>query len=209
MAALPYTRNLAALDLAEMHPKEIERHAHNVAPGAWRVEGNLPLATLLGSCVSVCLYDLEARVGGMNHFMLPVLSRYPNSELDALLAGNYNMEALLNGLLARGARKQRMKAKAFGGGNILPIGFGQTSIGRSNADFTREWLARESIPLVACDFLGPWSRKLLFVPTTGDAWCRRMASSKVDCERLIREEKAYAARLARGDNNQGPPVELF
>lgn len=209
MVTLPISRNPAVTDFAELHPKALERQAQNVGPGAWCVDGLRPLATLLGSCVAVCLYDTEAQVGGMNHFMLPVLGRYPNSELDALLAGNFNMEALLNGLMIKGAKKHRVKAKAFGGGNILPISVGQQSIGRSNADFTRDWLKREGIPLVACDFLGPWSRKLIFVPGTGDAWCRRMASSRVDCERLIREEKAYAARLAHGDSSHGPNVELF
>lgn len=197
------------MDFASLPAKEMERHARNVAPGAWGVEHHRPLATLLGSCVSVCMYDLQAKIGGINHFMLPVLGRYPNSEFDALLAGDYCMEALLNGLLAKGAQKRRVQAKAFGGGNILPLGDGQTSIGRSNVDFTRQWLEREGIPLVASDFLGPWSRKLIFLPTNGDVWCRRLASSRVDCERLIQEEKAYAASLARAGRPDTLRVELF
>jgi chemotaxis protein CheD len=29
------------------------------------------VSTLLGSCVSACLFDEQAGVGGMNHFILP------------------------------------------------------------------------------------------------------------------------------------------
>ncbi|MBL8473839.1 MAG: chemotaxis protein CheD [Rhodocyclaceae bacterium] len=195
--------------LSSLSPKEMERHARNVAPGDWAVEHARPIATLLGSCVSVCLFDLELRLGGINHFMLPALSRSAFSETDALLAGDYCMEALLNGLLMRGARKSRIKAKAFGGGAILKLGHGQNDIGRRNADFTREWLGRENIPLMSDDMLGPWSRKLVFTPWNGEAWCRRMASTLHTSVEIMREEKIYAASLQKDGGTGAKGVELF
>lgn len=197
------------MDYADLNPREIERLARPVAPGDWAVERNRPLATLLGSCVSVCMYDPEGRIGGMNHFMLPALGRDANSELDALLAGDYCMEALMNALMERGAKKARLKAKAFGGGAILQLGDGVNSIGRRNADFAREWLDRENVPLLASDLLGPWSRKLIFVPDNGDAWCRRMVTTLVDSARVAQEEKAYAESLNRQKKSGPPKVELF
>jgi chemotaxis protein CheD len=191
--------------------REIEREAFSVAPGAWRIEKVKPLSTLLGSCVAVCMYDKTAGIGGLNHFMLPNLQRSPNSEVDALLAGDYCMEALLNGLLAQGARKARIEAKAFGGGTIIESLARGVGIGKRNADFTREWLERENIPLVASDFLGPWSRKILFVPQNGDAYCRRMVTSMAT-EELIRRETTYADALARqiaSRQASKPKVELF
>lgn len=98
------------MDYASLPAREIERLSRNVAPGAWAVERERPLSTLLGSCVAVCLFDAQARVGGLNHFMLPNLQRSANSEVDALLAGDYAMEALLNALLAQGAKKPRIQA---------------------------------------------------------------------------------------------------
>ncbi|MBL8484967.1 MAG: chemotaxis protein CheD, partial [Rhodocyclaceae bacterium] len=145
--------------LNSLTPKEMERHARNVAPGDWAVEHARPIATLLGSCVSVCMFDPQLRLGGINHFMLPAMTRSAFSETDALLAGDYCMEALLNGLLERGARKARMQAKAFGGGSILKLANVRSNIGQRNAEFTRAWLERERIPLISDDLLGPWSRK--------------------------------------------------
>jgi len=200
------------LSYAHLSSRDIERQSRSVAPGAWAIETEQPLSTLLGSCVAVCMYDRAARIGGLNHFMLPNLQRTPNSEEDALLAGDYCMEALRNGLLARGAKKARLEAKAFGGGTIIGSLAQGMSIGRRNADFARDWLSRESIPLIASDFLGPWSRKILLVPENGDAYCRRMVTSMAT-DSLIKRETAYADTLARQIANRQPTtdkkIELF
>ena len=194
------------MDYASLPAREIERLSRNVAPGAWAVERQRPLSTLLGSCVAVCMFDLHARVGGINHFMLPNMQRSADSEVDSLLSGDYAMEALLNALLAQGARKARIQAKAFGGGTIIS-GIAASGIGKRNADFTCEWLAREGIELLASDFLGACSRKVLFVPATGDAYCRRMTTTMASAQEVAKAELAYAEALKRP-----PPksrVELF
>ncbi|MBP6801952.1 MAG: chemotaxis protein CheD, partial [Zoogloea sp.] len=165
-------------------------------------------STLLGSCVAVCMFDLHARVGGINHFMLPNMQRSADSEVDSLLSGDYAMEALLNALLAQGARKARIQAKAFGGGTIIETSGQSLAIGQRNARFARDWLQREGIPIIASDFLGPWSRKVLFVPSNGDAWCKRIVTSHATAEVIAREERAYAATLAAA-RPPGNNVELF
>lgn len=196
------------MDYASLPAREIERLSRNVAPGAWAVERQRPLSTLLGSCVAVCMFDLHARVGGINHFMLPNMQRSADSEVDSLLSGDYAMEALLNALLAQGARKARIQAKAFGGGTIIETSGQSLAIGQRNARFARDWLQREGIPIVASDFLGPWSRKVLFVPSNGDAWCKRIVTSHATAEVIAREERAYAATLAAA-RPPGNNVELF
>ena len=86
------------MDYASLPAREIGRLSRNVAPGAWAVERERPLSTLLGSCVAVCMFDPQARIGGINHFMLPNMQRNAHSEVDSLLSGDYAMEALLNAL---------------------------------------------------------------------------------------------------------------
>ncbi len=75
------------------NPRDLERLARNINPGGWAIETDRPIATLLGSCVAVCLWDPKLRVGGLNHFMLPKFERSANKDLDMLLCGNYCMEA--------------------------------------------------------------------------------------------------------------------
>lgn len=187
--------------------RELEQQARNVFPGAWIVETERPVATLLGSCVSVCLYDPGLKLGGMNHFMLPEMSKRDNADTDMTLSGNYAMEALLNAMLTKGAKKARLTAKAFGGGAIikgLTVGMG---IGERNVTFAREWLAREHIPIAASDFLGPWSRKVVFDPRSGDAFCRRMSREDSVVDKIASQESAYQKSLIAKPKKAD--IELF
>lgn len=186
--------------------RQLEQMARNVLPGAWALETDRPMATLLGSCVSVCLYDPALKLGGMNHFMLPDMGRRDHDDADMLLSGNYAMEALLNAMMMKGARKQRMQAKAFGGGTII-ANLAGTGIGERNVKFAREWLQRESITLTASDFLGPWSRKIVLDPSTGDAFCRRMGGEDSAANRVAREEAAYRQSLIQTPKKTN--IELF
>jgi chemotaxis protein CheD len=196
------------LDYSKLPSKEIERLARTIHPGAWAIEPERPLATLLGSCVAVCLFDPQSRVGGLNHFMLPNIRRGQNDDVDTLLSGDFAMESLLNALLMKGAKKMRLQAKAFGGGTIIDTTDART-IGMRNADFAKEWLHREGIPLLSSDFLGPWSRKVLFLPTTGDAFSRRMVTNMATADVIAREERAYAETLLQKQKPVANKVELF
>lgn len=184
-------------------PRELERTARTIGPGGWAVESERPIATLLGSCVAVCLWDTGLRIGGMNHFMLPRSNgRHTRSDIDTLLCGDYAMETLLNGMLGRGGRRGRLQAKVFGGGAVV-AGLTHVHIGEQNATFARDWLTRENIPLVASDLLGRWSRKVILDPSTGDAFCRRgeeVASS------LIHAEQRYERTLQKPRRTN---IELF
>lgn len=192
------------MEYSKLRFQEIERLARSINPGTWAIETERPLSTLLGSCVAVCLVDSQARIGGLNHFMLPSLRRNGKTPLDALLFGSHAMETLLDALLQRGARKERLQAKAFGGGTIIDSGGESPGIGLRNAEFAREWLARQGIPLLAADFLGPWSRKVLFLPITGEVFCRRLVTTMATAEAIAREEASYATRLVQAAEFPAP-----
>ena len=197
------------MDYTNLPAKELERYARNVQPGAWVVDSEKPLSTLLGSCVAVCLFDPLMKIGGINHFMLPEMGRSKNSDVDSLLSGSYAMEALLNALLIKGAKKVRLQAKAFGGGTIIDTDGGSLSIGMRNANFAKEWLVREEIPLRSSDFLGPWSRKIVFLPFNGEAFCKRLVTNMAKAEVIAREERAYSETLKQKPVSTENKIELF
>lgn len=184
--------------------KDFERLAFNINPGGWAVETERPISTLLGSCVAVCLYDSKLRLGGMNHFLLPSKRAGAGDDTDVVLAGDYAMEVLVNAMLAKGAHKDRLVAKAFGGGNI--VSSIRMAIGDRNAEFAVEWLSREGIQLTASDFGGPWSRKVVWVPNTGEAFCRRSPVNQAATE-VVKAEAAYEQSLATA--KAAKRVELF
>ena len=197
------------MDYTRLPVKEIERYARVVQPGAWLVDSEKPMATLLGSCVAVCLFDPLLKIGGINHFMLPEMGRRKNGEVDSLLSGDFAMETLLNALLVKGAKKVRLQAKAFGGGTIIDTDGGSPSIGLRNANFAKEWLAREGIGLCSSDFLGPWSRKVIFLPFSGEAFCKRLVTNMANAEVIAREERAYAQTLRQKPKAADHRIELF
>lgn len=177
----------------------------NLNPGAWGVEKLRPLTTVLGSCVAVCLHDTQLRLGGMNHFLLPTRLNTSHDPADIVLAGDAAMATLYNAMLAKGARKERLVAKVFGGGTI--VGSIRMAIGERNVAFATEWLGREGIPILASDTLGHFSRKVIFDPHSGDAWCKRSAVNQSGTQELVHAEAQYERRLQAHRRNVH--VELF
>lgn len=191
-------------DHASLSGKDLDRIAHNINPGEWKVGGELPIATLLGSCVAVCLFDTKLKLAGMNHFLLPSRIGRSRDETDIALAGDYAMEVLLNAMLSRGAQKKRLVAKAFGGGYIMTSI--RLDIGARNSAFAVEWLGAEGIPLLASDFSGCWSRKVVAVPQTGEAFCRRLPIDQPEAKSMIEVEAAYEKTFGK---RKATNVELF
>jgi chemotaxis protein CheD len=158
--------------------------------------------------VAVCLYDPKLRLAGMNHFLLPSRAKSGDNDTDVILAGDYSMEVLLNTMLNKGAAKQRIVAKAFGGGTIVTSIL--MAIGQRNADFAKEWLDREGIPLAAQDFGGAWSRKVIFTPDGGDAFCRRLPINQPGVQEVVNAERKYEQSLIQPAKSTGEKkIELF
>ncbi len=192
----------AAIEPGSYFDPVLKTEAIKLLPSDYRVTDRpIALVTLLGSCVAACLYDPMLQVGGMNHFMLPggeaesVSSRY----------GAHAMELLINDLLKRGARRSRLQAKVFGGGNVLS-GFYSDPIGTRNACFVLEYLAAEHIPVIAQDLGDIHPRKVCFFAQTGRTLVKRLPSARNDV--IVDAERAYYGRLAREPVASGS-VELF
>lgn len=122
---------------------------------------DMVISTILGSCISVCLWDPVRRVGGMNHLLLPEM-RQAGPGLDT--AGAIAMERLINRLVKMGAERARLRAKLFGGSSMLS---GLTDIGARNANFGRNYLITENIPCDSESLGGTLARKLRFWPASG------------------------------------------
>lgn len=131
------------------------------------------LKTVLGSCISACLYDPETGIGGMNHFSLPgvrdvdVGARY----------GAHAMELLITAVMKKGADRSRLKAKVFGGGSLLRHDSQYFNVGQQNAHFVLKFLQDEGIPVVS-QFLQPdHGIALRFEPHTGKAAVKPLQNS--------------------------------
>jgi len=149
------------------------------------------LVTILGSCVTACIRDPEAAVGGMNHFMLPEAAGAGwDTASDSMRYGNVAMERLINDILARGGRRQRLEIKVFGGGNVMN---GTTRIGDRNADFVEEYLAEENLPIAAHHLRGNLPRRVHYFPLTGKVMLLEL--QRTEEEAVARSEISYKSRI--------------
>ena len=148
------------------------------------------ISTILGSCVAVCLRDPVARVGGMNHILLPHAGA---GRIGAVSFGASDMERLMNALIKRGALRQRLEAKVFGGAAVVP---GLSDIGARNAAFVRSFLAAEGITTVSENVGGDRPRQVRYWPESGRAQHRFVGMTEVN--------EPSVPKAARGNE-----VELF
>ena len=174
---------------------------------------DLILSTLLGSCVAACLFDPVNRVVGMNHFML-ANNRYPKeSPLLITEAGRYGvhaMEMLINEMLKRGAQKHHLKAKAFGGGNILKPLDNSTNfscVGNINIRFIQEFLRNEKIPLVASDLGGDRGRVVHFFSSDYIVHVRKV--QKTISAKVVSKEHNYWEKTLRKHQQESPDIQLW
>lgn len=176
--------------------------AVKVLPGEYFVyDEDILIMTTLGSCIAACLWDRERRIGGMNHFMLPEAS---GPGADGGRYGSYAMELLINELIKRGATRATMEAKVFGGGAVIS-GMNTINVGERNTSFVLEYLRTERITVVSKDVMDIYPRKVCFLPASGKAMVKRLASTNTDV--LAAQEKAAATKAA--PVAAGGSIDLF
>lgn len=175
--------------------------AVKVLPGEYFVhEEDLLITTTLGSCIAACLWDRERRIGGMNHFMLP-----EGGDNSGGRYGSFAMELLINEMMRRGAARTSLEAKVFGGGSVIS-GMTSLNVGERNTRFVMDYLATERIPVVSKDVLDVYPRKVCFLPASGKAMVKRLASTNADA--LVAQERAAAHQPTPAASGAGS-VDLF
>jgi chemotaxis protein CheD len=152
---------------------KIESYKHGarviIEPGEFYSTSRIcVISTLLGSCVAACLYDPVNRLIGMNHFMLSNTRYSHDKPIHVSEAGRYGihaMELLINDMMSKGAKRQYIRAKIFGGATVL---FNESQehsllrIGNANCEFIRDFMNNENIPVESEDLGGSYGRVIHF-----------------------------------------------
>jgi len=155
------------------------------------------LTTVLGSCVAACLLDVEAGVAGMNHFMLADdAESAPRADAASMRYGPFAMDLLIRAMVRAGARRERLRAKVFGGGAVL-ANMTTLNIGERNADFVLRYLRAEGIGIAAQDLRGQHARRVYFMPDSGKAIVRRISATD-DVQQVQRVEGEMVRGLVPG-----------
>jgi chemotaxis protein CheD len=183
--------------------------AARLLPGEYYVTRNGELVTtILGSCVSACVRDSRLRIGGMNHFMLPLDGSLGTSAWGAAASaatryGNVAMERLINDILKLGGRREDLEIKLVGGGRVLAEM--TTDIGARNIAFVRDYVREEGFNVLGEDLGDVFARKVIYFPQTGRIRVRKL-NAHLD-RSLAQRERQYLSELDA--KPVGGEVELF
>ena len=166
---------------------------------------DVTFSTVLGSCISACVRDKVANVGGMNHFLLAEQSGSAKDRFGASARyGAYAMEELINMVLKNGTGlKKNLEIKVFGGGKINSS---LADVGATNIEFVHKFLSDEGYRIAGEDMGGNFARRVLFSPTTGRVRVKRLDSATG--QNIVRKEMAIAGtqKIAKPQDDD---IELF
>ena len=185
------------------------RFAHEIAsilPGEFFVSAQpMIVYTVLGSCISACIRDPIARVGGMNHFMLPEPKEAANDSWgESTRYGSYAMESLINEILKRGGLKSRLEVKLFGAGKIYE---GHIDVGARNVDWVLQYLRTEGLMPVKTDLGDVYPRKVYYFTESGQVLLKKI--ERLKNQTIANRESEYAAKMRSVTQRPAEDVTLF
>ena len=184
-----------------------DRYPHEIAsilPGEYFVSREpMIVYTVLGSCVSACVRDPLAGVGGMNHFMLPVPGGDGRSDSWGASAryGCYAMELLVNEILKRGGHRDRLEVKVFGGGKIYDSSM---DVGAANAAWVLNYLEREGFRPVTADLRDLYPRKVYYFTESGRVLMKKI--ERIKNRTIFEREERYQSFLRQGQADSKPTL---
>lgn len=129
------------------------------------------LQTVLGSCVSVCLWDERLKIGGMNHFLMPCME---NDLKSPAYSGQKSIDRLVSNIINAGARMGHLKAKVFGGGRVIKEFSQRLDVGKDNIEMAKKMLGGFGIPIVKECTGYDTGIKVVFYTATGRAFVKRL-----------------------------------
>lgn len=194
-----------------------QRNVVTIYPGEYySTKENEMISTVLGSCVSIVMYDVQNNVGGMNHFMLAKDSSLKSDSAgDAVKKlgkfGEYAIDLLIDDLKKKGGAVGNFEAKVFGGGNIFNLPDIDAQVGNVNSKFAFEYLEKLNIPIVKANTGGTLPRKIFFDPKTQKVFMKLIDNHHVRdangnacltekddfIERIGRQEQAFADKIKK------------
>lgn len=178
----------------------------SILPGEFFVSRDpMIVYTVLGSCISACIRDPVAGVGGMNHFMLPEpKEKAHDSWGESTRYGSYAMESLINEILKRGGLKRRLEVKLFGAGKIYESNI---DIGARNAEWVVTFLRMEGLVPAKTDLGDVFPRKVYYFTDSGRVLMKKI--ERIKNQTIFDRESAYAAKIQNVKEQPEEDVTLF
>jgi chemotaxis protein CheD len=131
-----------------------ELHVADSSNGNSNNKKDMVLTTFVGSCIALCLYDPQSKVGGMAHIMLPENNKNDSSEDKSAKYADGALENTLRMMVEKGAKPGRLVAKIAGGAKIFSHEGSDNdmfSIGLRNTESIKKLLTQKGIRIAGED----------------------------------------------------------
>ncbi len=154
------------------YDKKLKKTVVTISPGGLYITNkDEVISTVLGSCISVCVWDAAHGIGGMNHFMIPGSDYEIGKSLpeDLFRFGSYSMDYMLKQFDSMGANKNLLELKVFGGGAIISS---SCDVGSANIQFIQEYIDSHQLSMANQDLGGELPRKVNYFVETGKAYVK-------------------------------------
>jgi chemotaxis protein CheD len=140
-------------------------------PGEYRITKRPEvIETLVGSCVSVCLYNTKTGQAAMNHF----LQDQPAIETDCDIGhyGSTATEYIIQALLESDPVPGHYRAQVFGGAAVIKTNSKRYNIGQNNIEVAKKILTVHRIRITREEVGGTRGRRIKFDTSTNTVFCR-------------------------------------
>lgn len=124
----------------------------------------MKISTVLGSCISVCMYYRNTQIAGMNHYIMPLNS---NNDSNILRYGNTSLAEMLKRMNYYGAKTNKIEAYVFGGSAMFAKGSNTFRVGERNTEIALCFLKAHSIYIHNIETGGVTGRKIVFDTSAG------------------------------------------
>ena len=118
------------------------------------------IATLLGSCVAICIYNTKNGSAAMNHYLHDLMPE--NDKINIGRYGDSSISYVVDKLFTLDPKKNHYQAKMFGGGAVVSHLSAGMGIGTKNVAIARKILKEYGIPIVEENVEGKRGMKIYF-----------------------------------------------
>jgi chemotaxis protein CheD len=193
--------------LIEYFDYKLNKKTVSILPGEYYVtEDDIIIQTVLGSCISVCLFSDKSDLAGMNHFMLPENTRNKKIDEDRRgIYGSYAMDLLLRDFIKQGLTAKDLKAKILGGGNMFNIA-NKNNIADNNINYIVDYLQTEKISVISTHMGSNYGRKIQFFTRSKEVFVKKV--SRLNVIQVKVKEDQLMEELEKKIKNS-PDITLF
>lgn len=128
----------------------------------------------IGSCVAVCLYEKNDKIGGMVRIMAP---KGGGKDINPIRFANRGISNLLEGMFLLGCEKRHITAKIFGGASLFPNLAEIDALGRENIKVVKKKLRVLKIRIMAEDLGGNKGKSIYFDTRDGSVMIKQIGSA--------------------------------